>query len=78
MVHIGCVNMSLDRPFEVEGEGKPNLVCSSNVESLITIDGTRNGVAGSGFDIMALPMSLVTHRPKVKGMVLRNLQEWVI
>lgn len=73
MVGIGCTNASLDR-----WEGEPNLVCSNDMGLLMTIDGTRDGAASSGFDMMALPMSLVSHRPVVQGMILRNLRERVI
>jgi hypothetical protein len=73
VVGIGCTNASLDR-----WEGEPNLVCSNDMGLLMTIDGTRDGAASSGFDMMALPMSLVSHRPVVQGMILRNLRERVI
>lgn len=61
VVGLGCADASLDRAFAVEGEGKPNCVCPSDVESLMTIDGIRDGAMGTGFDAMALLMSLVSH-----------------
>lgn len=61
VVGLGCADASLDRAFAVEGEGKPNRVSSSDMESLMTIDGIRDGATGTGFDAMALPMSLVSH-----------------
>lgn len=72
VVGIGCVGASLDKSFEIEGEGEPRDVGLS-----MTIDGARNGAAGSGLDMMALPMSLISHRPTIKG-VMFGLRERVI
>lgn len=78
VVGVGCADASLYKSFGVKGEGELSLVCSNDVGLLMTIVGTTDGKAGIGFDVMALPISLVSHRPTVKGMMLRNLRERVI
>lgn len=58
-VLLASKSLGLDGPLVVEMMGDPNLVCANGMGLLMTIDGTRDGISGSAFDMMALLMSLV-------------------